>query len=140
MRRVAIIFTMPVIIAATGSTIQPGLWESSVRVDSMQIPNVPASMASSLAGQTHTIKRCLKAGDVESTPERVFAVTQGQCSYSNFSMKDGSVRGTLTCKGGVKSELTGRYTSTTYDLTSRTTMAGGVSSTSTVRGRLAASC
>jgi hypothetical protein len=132
-----------VAIMATGASapaLESGMWETTVQVGAMQIPNLPPELARSLAGQTHTIRNCITAADLQRTPERVFASTKGDCSYSNFSMQAGSVSGTLTCKGGVVSQMSGRYTPTTFETTSKTNIKGGISSTSVARGRRVGSC
>ena len=140
MRKRVILPIVPLLLAAAPSSVEPGMWEAVVRVESMQVPNLPPDLAKSLAGQAHTIRSCLKAADLERTPERVFAVTKGDCSYSNFSMQGGKVSGTLTCKGGLVSQLSGRYTATTYEVKTRTSMKGGMTSTSSAAGRRVGPC
>lgn len=140
MRKLLILPLCTIFLAAAPGAIEPGLWETAVRVEAMQIPNLPPELAKSLGEQTHTIRNCVKAADLERTPERVFAVTKGDCSYSNFRMQDGSVSGTLTCKGGVTSQLSGRYTPTSYQATTRTVIKGGMTSTSVASGRRIGPC
>jgi Protein of unknown function (DUF3617) len=54
----------------------------------------------------------------------------GKCKYANFSMKGGTVSGSMTCSGGPQSPgtmtmtMAGKYAPTSYDMTVDMTTAG----------------
>ncbi len=125
---------------ASAPALQPGLWEMTMRMQPMNIPNLPPEAARAMSGKPTVMRNCIKPGDLDKAPDRVFASTKGQCSYSNFSMRGGAMRSTMECKGGLKGQMTGRYTPTRYEATSVMTLPGGMRSTSTVTGRRIGAC
>lgn len=89
--------------AAGGATIalRPGQWETIVevlRLNMADMPNMPAGMTTPLPPPT-TVRSCLTPEQARQ-PNANFLTgsgDQGGCTYQDFSMAGGRIRGTVTC-------------------------------------------
>lgn len=127
-------------IAYAEVTMQPGEWETTIRMTEMNMPNLPPQVAASMAGRTMTVKTCVSADDLTKTPEKVFAGSKGNCTAKQNKFAGGVVDMDMTCKGGMHGHTVGTYTATSYTATSEMTLAGGCPSKSTVSGKLLGPC
>ena len=108
--------------AATVS-LQPGMWETTVEVLRMNMPNMPAGVTAPTPPPT-TVRACLTAAQA-SQPNANFLTGSGEsggCTYENFSMTGGRIQGTVTCNAQgatMRSTLNGQFTPTSYEITTQ---------------------
>lgn len=140
MRSALMIASAILLAGAAGPALQPGMWEVTVRIQSMTGPNLPPGLAQQLAGRPTIVRNCISATDIQKAPEKVFAASKGDCSYRNFAMTGGTMRTTLVCKGGLTGQMQGSYTPTSFTATNRTSMPGGMNSVAAVSGRRVGGC
>ena len=122
----------PAAAAAAGGgdvTIQPGMWESTVEVLSMNVPNLPQGVT--LPKQAAVTSRaCLTAAQVGAAGPNFFSGNKdANCTSENFSMAGGRLQGTVQCNiSGTQTRATmdGRFTPTSYEVTQHveTTVSG----------------
>lgn len=117
----------------SGDMIEPGLWQSKVTVEDMNIPGLPAQFAQKMKetmaehrndANTH----CVTAADVKKPKEEFFGAGKS-CRYEHFTMGGGKLDIQMTCKQEAStqtSNMTGSYTPTSYsmDMSSKATGEG----------------
>ena len=117
--------------AATGNVlkIEPGKWETSIAILSIDGPDLPpqtvAAMKQRMSGQK--VETCI-------TPEEADKPTRGMlgmaksCTFETFEVTGGKFSGTLVCKSSLgapsdmRATMSGNFASTSYDVTTATTM------------------
>ena len=102
---------------------QPGQWETTIQVVSMNVPNMPKGMAAPTPPPT-TVRNCLTPEQARQ-PSADFLTGSGSsgCTSENFSMANGRISGTVQCNAQgttMRSTMDGRYTPTTYEMTMQT--------------------
>lgn len=115
--------------AKSAVKMQPGQWETTVKVVSIDGPGLPPEVQNAMKQQKqeHKVATCLTPEQAEKPPEEMLGATKG-CTYEKFSMAGGAMSGTLVCKGmpgmtgEVRSSMSGTFSSTRYDFTSETQM------------------
>jgi hypothetical protein len=112
--------------------VRPGLWESSVELESIDIPGMPPqavegmkkTMASAISGH----RSCLTAEQARRPSEDFFAGAEGNCRYDKFSMDDGKMSGTMRCggpRGGTQLiQFDGNYQAEQYEMRMASTVEG----------------
>ena len=142
---------LPFVLAGSGSAVaagaagafQPGQWEITTRMLAMEMPGMPAGLVKSMIGKPMTIRHCLSAADAASDPQALLRKSGANCSYGNFRMSGGTVDATMSCKQGgnvMTGRTSGRYTPTSYDMTSQMSTSSGMKSTSTATGKWIGPC
>jgi hypothetical protein len=118
-------------------TLQPGLWESTVEIVSMTMPNMPQGMTMpNLSGSQH---RDLHDGGAarRAWSELLPGNKDANCTSQNFSMSGGRLQGTLQCEvAGTTQRMTmdGQFTPTSYEVTQHIEMTvSGVATEQEVR-------
>lgn len=110
--------------------LQPGKWETTVRLVSMDGPGLPAGMQDAMKSQMqeHSVQTCLTPEQAEKPPQDMLGAAKN-CTYEKFEMSGGSMSGTLVCKslpgmakGEMRAAMKGSFASTSYDFTSEATM------------------
>ncbi len=109
-------------VQESGIKPQPGRWESSVKLEKMELPGMPPQAKEAMnkqMGAAQTFASCL-------TPEQVNAPGGGflpngaqDCKYEHFVMADGKIDGAMTCTQGgrtMKMTMAGQYSETNYDI------------------------
>ena len=87
----------------TGDTmVEPGLWESRVTINKMNIPGMPPEYASKMKAmmaerQHETTKHCLTKEDVKKPKEGFFAGEDKSCHYAHFAMGGGKIDIQMVC-------------------------------------------
>ena len=121
--------------ANAGSTtiVRPGQWESSVELESIEVPGMPADavaqMKKTMARVATGHKSCLTPEQAE-TPNADFLTAQkgSNWTYSGFEMAGGTIKGNVSCTGGQGGNATvamkGIYTPASYTMTMDVTSAG----------------
>ncbi len=116
--------------SASGEKMRPGQWEMAVQTVSVEAPNMPKQVADMMAArQKMTTRNCITPQQAQNPGADMFrGKKDGNCTYENFSVSGGRVKGTMTCKGGdqpgaVTLEMDGRYDAESYDISQKMTMA-----------------
>ena len=147
------------VAAATQNAVslQPGKWETSVTILSLEGPGLPPGMAtamkSRMAGQK--VETCLTPEQAAKPPQDMLGAAKN-CTYEKFEMSGGKMSASLVCKnapgmpgGDMRATMSGNFASTSYDVTSESTMsmpampgrAGGAVTTKTqVTGKRLGDC
>ena len=110
---------------AGGATqfVRPGRWESTVTIEEMSIPGMPAEAAAQIGGmqgQEQTSVSCLTEAEAKRPKEDFFAGNNKSCRYDRFTMADGKIDAVMQCanEGGTQTmTMRGNYSPTTYNMT-----------------------
>ncbi len=109
-------------VAASGMNPQPGRWQASLKIESMDMPGMPAqakeAMNKSLSA-TQSYFTCLTPEDANKPNAEFFQRTAKNCKYDHFTMAGGKIDAEMTCgEGGVstKMKMLGSYAGDMYDL------------------------
>ena len=98
-------------------TLQPGMWESTVEIVSMNMPNMPQGMTMPKQAAI-TSSACLTAAQLTAPGPDFFSGNKdANCTSQNFSMSGGRLQGTLQCNvAGTTQRMTmdGQFTPTSY--------------------------
>lgn len=114
-------------------TVRPGQWESSVELESIDIPGMPpqaaAQMKKTMASVATGHKSCLTEEQARRPKEDFFAGTESNCRYDKFSMGGGKMTGTMRCTspqgGGTQLiEFNGTYGPEYYRMRMASTVEG----------------
>lgn len=113
-----------------GLRIEPGLWEISSQVLDANGPNLPRKAQARIKGPRQSVRNCITP-EQAAHPESNFLRTQrtGNCTYRDFSMRDGRMRGEMRCTGGgmpgiVTTSMDGLYGPRSHDVRMRMTSTG----------------
>jgi hypothetical protein len=107
----------------SNSMVEPGLWQSKVTVQEMNIPGMPpeyaAKMKQSVAEQRNQLSRhCITEAEVKKPKEDFFGADKS-CHYAHFTMGGGKMDIQMVCKAENMTQtmnVNGSYTPTTYSL------------------------
>ena len=110
--------------------LQPGKWETSVTILSLEGPGLPPGMGTAMkdrmAGQK--VETCLTPEQAAKPPQDMLGAAKN-CTYEKFEMSGGKMSGSLVCKnapgmpgGEMRATMSGNFASTSYDMTSEATM------------------
>jgi len=110
-------------VMTSDSMIEPGLWQSKVTIQEMNIPGMPAQYADKMkqeiaAHRDESTKHCVKPEDVKKPKEDFFGADKN-CRYDHFTMGGGKIDIAMVCKQENMTQTTnmaGSYTPTTYAL------------------------
>jgi hypothetical protein len=109
---------------ADQSFVRPGLWQSKVTIDQLDIPGMPADMAQRMKAmmaerQEHGFQTCLTAEDVKRPKEDFFAGKNKECRYDHFTMGGGKIDAAMRCGGKTGASLmqmAGTYSPDSYQM------------------------
>lgn len=118
---------------ADQSFVHPGLWQSKVTIDSLDMPGMPAEMAARMKtmmaqNQPHDFQTCLTAEDVKRPKEDFFAGKNKECRYDHFTMGGGKIDIQMVCseEGATQTtNMAGTYTPTSYSMDMSSKGTGG---------------
>ena len=126
-------------------TMEPGLWEMTVQVAGVEMPNMPAGVTPAMPATT--VRSCLTPQQVAQPNADFFSGGNAQgCRSENFSVAGGRIQGTITCDAqGTSTRITmdGRFAATSYEMTQRSEVAAGGTNVTTetrVTGRRVGDC
>lgn len=103
-------------------TPQPGRWETTMKLESFDLPGMPAdarAIVEQSMGDGKTFATCLTPEASRRPPAEFFNRGRAGCRYESFRMAEGLMEGTMTCKGQVgtlRVALSGRYTADAYEV------------------------
>ena len=117
----------------SGVTIEPGLWQSKVTIQEMNIPGLPAQYADKMKQMMaersqESSKHCLTPEEVKKPKESFFANGDKSCRYEHFTMGDGKMDMQMVCseEGSTQTtNMSGTYTPTSYSMDMSSTASGG---------------
>lgn len=106
------------------SFVRPGLWQSKVTIEQLDMPGMPPEMAGRMKtmmaqNQAHGFKTCLTAEDVKKPKEDFFAGKNNECRYDHFTMGDGKIDAEMHCGGKDGSnvmKMAGTYSPDSYQM------------------------
>jgi len=107
----------------SSSMVEPGLWQSKVTVQEMNIPGMPPQYAEKMKQsmaehRNQSSKHCITEADVKKPKEDFFGADK-TCRYAHFTMGGGRIDIQMVCKEENMTQTTnmsGNYTPTTYSL------------------------
>ncbi|HEY8433000.1 MAG TPA: DUF3617 domain-containing protein [Sphingomicrobium sp.] len=119
-------------VMTSGQMVEPGLWESKVTVQEMNIPGMPAQyadkMKQSMAEHRNDASRhCIKPEDVKKPKEDFFGADKS-CKYDHFTMGGGKIDIAMVCHQEDTTQnmnVSGSYTPTSYSIDTSMTGSGG---------------
>ena len=101
----------------------PGKWESTMSLQSIEIPGMPAEMQDMMKqrmGKMNTTTSCLTAEQVEKPNADFFGPGEGSgCTYNSFKMGGGKIDADMTCQqqGMTQNmQMTGTYSEEHYSM------------------------
>ena len=144
------------VAAATKDAVklEPGKWETTVKILSIEGPGITPATAGAMKQQTQKAETCLTPEQAAKPPQDMLGAAKN-CMYEKYEMGGGTMSGTLVCKGmpgmpagEMRTSMSGKFASTSYELTSETTvnMPGGptgngkMTSKSQVTGKRLGAC
>lgn len=106
------------------SFVRPGLWQSKINIEQLDMPGMPPEMAGRMKtmmaqNQAHGFKTCLTAEDVKKPKEDFFAGKNNECRYDHFTMGGGKIDAEMHCGGkdGVNiMQMAGTYSPDSYQM------------------------
>jgi hypothetical protein len=111
---------------------KPGRWESTMKIEAMDMPGVPpeARKMMEAAQAERKIATCLSKEDAEKPASAMFNQANSGCKYDHFTMADGKMDGTMTCEHGaekISMTMNGTYSPEAFAVhtTSKVEMPGG---------------
>jgi hypothetical protein len=119
-------------VMTSDSMVQPGLWESRVTVQEMNIPGMPAQYADKMKQsiaehRNDSSKHCITPADVKKPKEDFFGADKS-CKYDHFTMGGGKIDIAMVCHEEETTQnmnVSGSYTPTTYSIDTSMTGTGG---------------
>ena len=111
--------------------IRPGLWQSKVTINKVEVPGAPPEMAAAMQGKTSEDRPyCLTPEEAKKPTENFFAGNQKECRYEHFNMGGGKIDAAMRC---TREQLTqrvsfnGTYGPEAYKMAMDTRVEGGSS-------------
>src|SRR5438874_2384801 len=123
-------------VMSSDMMIEPGLWQSKVTIQEMNIPGIPGipgqyadRMKQEMAArQQETSKHCLTKDEAKKPKENFFASQDKSCRYAHFTMGGGKMDMQMVCKEETATQtmnMSGSYTPTSYSMDMSSSATGG---------------
>lgn len=124
--------------------IQPGQWQATSKVQSLDMPGAPPQVAKMMNGKTTNMSYCITPEQAAKGPQEMLKQNPS-CHFTKYLMAGGRISTEMTCaqKGGtMTAQANGSYTPTSFSMTSNTVMTGKMSMkmTSSSTGRRVGPC
>jgi hypothetical protein len=109
-------------VAASNIRPLPGRWESNMKFEKMEVPNMPADAKAVMdkqMGITQTFASCLTPAEAEKPEAGFFQKGAENCTYDHFVMTGGKLDAAMTCKERnqqIKMTMVGAYSQTSYNI------------------------
>jgi len=113
-------------IAWAAAPILPGLWETTVTVTSVDMPNAPPSVVKMMRGHKTVVKHCATAKDVAQGPQEMLKSSKA-CHFTRYAMTGGHLSSEMVCSQRgmtTTARSEGRFTPVSFDVTSSAEMSG----------------
>ena len=113
-----------------GDFLSPGLWESSMRIENVEVPGMTDDDLRSFSETMgeRTFRTCLTQAQVEQPDARFFTGEDTDCTYESFTLQGGRIESDLVCNlDGMRQRmnLAGEYGSERYAIDVRAESLGG---------------
>lgn len=121
---------VPAPVTATPVGFQPGKWQATSELVSMEMPGMPPEIAKANMGKKTVFAHCITAEQAVKPPSDFFTDRQNKnCTTKSFTMSGGKLDATMTCTGersGGEMTMTikGDYLPTSYTATMTMVSAG----------------
>ncbi len=119
---------------------QPGQYETTSVIESMNMPGVPPEVLTMMKGRVTTMKICLTEADMKKDPKKMLSADKS-CELKRYNYAGGKIDAEMTCKsqeGPMTMVMTGTYTTTSYAM--RSTMSGGMNMVTRVSAKRIGPC
>lgn len=118
---------------ADQSMVRPGLWQSKVTIEKLDMPGMPPEMVGRMKtmmaeNRGHDFETCLTSEDVQKPKEDFFAGKDNQCRYEHFTMGDGKIDAVMHCgkdAGSSTMKMAGTYSPDSYQMQMATEAGAG---------------
>ena len=118
---------------SSGTLVEPGLWQSKVTIQEINIPGMPAQFADKMKqtiaeNRQQSSKHCLTAEQARKPKEDFFGAQDKSCHYAQFTMGGGKIDIQMVCdeQGSTQTtSMNGTYTPTSYSMDMATNATGG---------------
>jgi len=115
-------------VAKSGLGIKPraGRWESSVKLEKLEMPNLPPEAKAAMQKQMGTAQSfasCLTPAEAEKPEAGFFQKGASGCTYDRFAMSDGKIDAVMSCNHGGQTQkmaMSGTYGEESYNITVNT--------------------
>ena len=111
------------------SFVRPGLWQSKVTINKVEVPGAPPEMAAAMQGKTSEERTyCLTPEEAKKPNENFFAGNRDECRYDHFTMSGGKIDAAMRCTHEQMTQqidFAGSYTPDAYQMAMDTKVAGG---------------
>ncbi len=115
------------------SFVRPGLWESKITIEQLDVPGMPPEMAGKMKSmmaekQMNASRHCLTPEDVKRPTEDMFAGQNKQCRYDHFNMGGGKIDAVMRCGDKNASQvmqMSGTYSPDSYQMRMANTVEAG---------------
>ena len=101
--------------------IAPGQWEATTEILSVKGP-LPEEMMKQMRGQKTSVANCITPEQAARPSANFLAAQQdSECTYRDFSMRNGRLTGSMTCTGGqfpgeMQTQMSGEYGPESYNM------------------------
>jgi hypothetical protein len=92
--RFALLLSVPVLAQAQ---VQPGMWESSVTVQSVDMPGAPPQIAAMMKGKTTRQTYCITAEQARQGPQEMLK-QNASCRFTKYDMAGGRISTEMSCR------------------------------------------
>ncbi len=128
-------------VMTSDTMFEPGLWQSKVVIQEMNIPGLPPQFAQKMKQtmaeqRQHANTHCLTAAEVKKPREDFFAGQNKSCRYGHFTMGNGKIDIEMVCKEKELTQTTnmsGAYTPTSYSMDMSSSGSGGAANGMTMK-------
>jgi hypothetical protein len=109
-------------VAASNLKPQPGRWESNMKLDKFDLPNMPPQAKAAMnkqMGVTSNFASCLTPEEANQPGAGFFQKGAENCKYDHFVMADGKVDAAMVCRERnteIKMTMAGSYSETAYNI------------------------
>jgi hypothetical protein len=110
-------------VQASSIKPQPGRWESTMKFEKMDLPNMPAQAKAMMNKQmaiSQTFATCLTPEQADKPDASFFQKNASGCAYDRFAMTDGKIDAVMTCNAAqghpMKIAMAGDYSPTAYNI------------------------
>lgn len=129
---------------AASAQVQPGMWESTTTIHSIDMPGAPPQVAQMMRGKATKQRYCVTPEQAAKGPQELLKQNPS-CRFTKYSMQGGTVSTEMTCNqngGTMTARGSGTYTPTSFNVSSSAVMTGqmGMRMTSTSTGRRTGPC
>jgi hypothetical protein len=117
-------------VSKAEGTIQPGKWQSTMTIEEMHMPGMPAEQQEQMKkmfAQAKVSETCITPEEAQKPTAKMFAGND-QCRYDHFTMGGGKIDAEMHCnEAGSKQTMTmaGTYSPNSYAMHMSTQTEGG---------------